>query len=120
MIPGSEDGFPAFYSEPQSEPLGEAGTRWPEVPGVPCRRCAAALWIWAQGPGCSMLQLQSDVSHPVPSCLLLSLGGFLWQMVEPATLPAFFFEVFPKPVMIEMAFGAFWVTYFLLHGFVRK
>jgi hypothetical protein len=32
----------------------------------------------------------------------------------------FFFEVFPKPVMIEMAFGAFWVTYFLLHGFVRK
>ena len=78
-------------SEPQSEPLGEAGTRWPEVPGVPCRRCAAALWIWAQGPGCSMLQLQSDVSHPVSSCLLLSLGGFLWQMVEPATLPAFFF-----------------------------
>lgn len=59
----------------------------------------------------------------LPSCPILSLAvSWRFSLANGGTCdaPSLFFEVFPKPVMIEMAFGAFWVTYFLLHGFVRK
>ena len=85
-----------FLHSTQSLRASERAVRWGRDPvawGPWCTLQTLCCGSMDLGPRPWLQHVAAAIGclHPVSSCLLLSLGGFLWQMVEPATLPAFFF-----------------------------